>query len=433
MGSCIMTFAIDFDWLDGNGIEGPDRYCWAEVGIKVGDRTIEAADLRLRNVRDRFVTSLLPFADWLVEVWPRLTEERTLEDPQDPHPWRYCHSFRGGRGGGPMPDVRLRRRDVDTYEIASYEDEQRPPGISLSFIANTRANAQARDVMRALSRLIEAVCEQLRMTDTWTFEHLSQRWAKALTPAARTAGRLGFTLEDLDELTQEDFKLLDVFASQEVWLSIAEVLSCRQLSELLADTQRITALLPSADDLLPESRKWQSARLESSGSAPWTIGWKAAELFRQRNSLDTLSPPGDELRPLLASKLDWPVEHQLQVLPGRRRGIDMVVVRPEGRMPRTLAWHVGEKARRFRVAKSLYYSLCSNDRLIVDSARTSGHGEANAFAAELLAPRAFIEQHVPPDGYWTQDDVNDVAQRCAVDPRVIEHQITNRSLGVLEL
>jgi hypothetical protein len=232
---------------------------------------------------------------------------------------------------------------------------------------------------------------------------------------------------------QEDFKLLDVFASQEVWLSIAEVLSSRNLSELLADTQRIAALLPSADNLVPESPKWQSARLESKGSAPWTIGWKAAELFRQRNYLNALSPPGEELQPLLASKFDWPVEHQLQALPGPRRGIDMVVVRPEDRMPRTLAWHVGEKGCRFRVAKSLYYSLCSNDRLIVDSARTSGHSEANAFAAELLAPRAFIAQHVPPDGYWTQEDVNDVAQRCAVDPRVIEHQIRNRSLGVLEL
>jgi hypothetical protein len=234
-------------------------------------------------------------------------------------------------------------------------------------------------------------------------------------------------------LPQEDFNLLDVLASQEVWLSIAEVLPRRPLSKLLIDTQQITALLPCADDLLPESVKWQNARLDSSGSAPWTVGWKAAELFRQRNHLDALSPPGDELRPLLAQKLDWPIDHQLQVLPERRRGIDMVVVRPEGRMPRTLAWHVGEKGRRFRVAKSLYYALCGNDRLIVDSARTSGHSEANAFAAELLAPRAFIERYVPFDGDWTQEDVNDVAQQCAVDPRVIEHQITNRSLGVLEL
>jgi hypothetical protein len=319
------------------------------------------------------------------------------------------------------------------YEIISYEDEQRPPGVSLSFIANTRASASARDVVRVLSRLIEAVCERLRLADTWTFEYLNQRWTRALTRSALTAGRLGRTLEDLNDLTSEDLQALEDFASHDVWLLIAEALTRHQLPELLAEAKRIAGLLPNEHALLRESHNWKRTRLESSGSAPWIVGWKAAELFRQRNHLDALSPPGVELRPLLAGKFDWPIEQQLQVLSGRVAGLDMVMIRPEGRMPKTIAWRVGEQGQRFRVAKSLYYSLCSDHRLIVDSARTAEHSEANAFAAELLAPRAFIEKHTPPDGYWTQDDVDDVAQLCAVDSRVVAHQITNRSLGLLEL
>lgn len=427
-----MTFVIEFDWLDGTGVEGPDRYCWAEVGIAIGGRTIEAADLRLRGVRNRFVTSLLPLADWLIEVWPRLTEERTLADPHNPHSWRRAHSFRAGRGGGPMPDVLIRRQDDETFEITSHEDDQRPPGISLSFIGNKRASASVRDVKRELSRLIEAACEQLRVGDPWTFEYLDRRRTKAITRTALTAGRLGLTLDDLDNLAPEDLQALDAFASDDALLLIAEASIRRRLTEILADARLISGLLPDEKALPAESQAWKRARLEPNGHAPWVVGWKAAEMFRQRHHLDALSPPGTQLRPLLARRFDWPIDQQLRVFPDRVAGLDMVMVRPEGRMPKTLAWHVADTGQRFRVAKSLYYSLCSDDRLIVDSARTSGHGEANAFAAELLAPRAFIEQHTPPDGYWTKDVIDEVAGRCAVDARVVAHQITNRELGFLE-
>lgn len=331
-----------------------------------------------------------------------------------------------------MPDVRLRRRDDKTFEISSHEDVQRPPGVSLSFIGNMRGSASVHDVMRELSRLVEATCEQLRVGDPWTFEYLNQRRIKAITPTALTAGRLGLTLDDLDNLTPEELQALDALASHDVWLLIAEASTRRRLPEMLADAKQIHGLLPDENELPAETQAWRRARLEPNGHAPWVVGWKAAELFRKRNSLDALTPPGTQLRPLLAGKFDWPIDQQLQVSPRRIAGLDMVMVRPEGRMPKTLVWHVAEEGQRFRVAKSLYYSLCSDDRLIADSAHTSGHSEANAFAAELLAPRAFIEQYTPPDHYWTNDVVDDIARHCAVDARVVAHQITNRALGVLE-
>ncbi len=286
--------------------------------------------------------------------------------------------------------------------------------------------------MRELSRLVEATCEQLRVGDPWTFEYLNRRRIKAITPTALTAGRLGLTLDDLDNFTPEELQALDALASHDVWLLIAEASTRRRLPEMLADAKQVHGLLPDENELPAETQAWRRARLEPNGHAPWVVGWTAAELFRKRNYLDALTPPGTQLRPLLAGKFDWPIDQQLQVSPRRIAGLDMVMVRPEGRMPKTLVWHVAEERQRFRVAKSLYYSLCSDDRLIADSAHTSGHSEANAFAAELLAPRAFIEQYTPPDHYWTNDVVDDVARHCAVDARVVAHQITNRALGVLE-
>jgi hypothetical protein len=427
-----VSLAIDFSWLDGAGVRGPDAFAWADLAIRVADREIVAVDMRNRTVRSRFVTSLLPLVEWMVNTWPRLTEERALASAIDQHSWQVSHSLRAGRGGGPMPDVRLRRLDSNRISIEVLEDGVRPPGISLSFATNFAAVTEVSPVLRELARLISAVAERMREADPWTFEELTRRWTAARDVRALLAGRLGLALDEFESLDDGERAALDRLIIDDSLVVLAEGQSDRHLSARLEHAERIAALLPSADELAREKDSWRQARISDCHDAPWTLGWRAAEEFRQSTSLNALAPAGARLQRVLEEAFSWPVDRQLRVVPDGLASIDMVMLRETDRMPITLTRVRSEPAQRFRLAKSIYYALCTSDRIVVDSARMPRHSEANAFAAELLAPRAYIAQHVPDGGWWSDDAIETVARQCAVDPRVIMHQIDNRDLGLRE-
>jgi len=81
----------------------------------------------------------------------------------------------------------------------------------------------------------------------------------------------------------------------------------------------------------------------------------------------------------------------------------------------------------------LYYFLFldgSGDRAVSDSHLIQGRlSEANAFAAELLAPAEVIRARTPPGRIWTRQQCRLVAKELGVDQRVVAHQIENRDLG----
>jgi hypothetical protein len=427
-----MTFAINFSWRDGAGIAGSDAFTWADLGVQVGNREVDAMDMRLRTVRTRFVTSLLPLAEWLVEVWPRLTEERTAATPDQPHSWIAYHSLRAGRGGGPMPDVRIRRLDDERFEIRTLDDQRRPPGISLSFISKVEEIAPAGEVVRELSRIIEAVCGQLKSSDDFAFRHLQERWMIARQPLSLLAGRLGFALDQIEQLDSSESSALNEIANRQELIPLAEATRGASILERLREAQQALASLPSPTDVAPESAAWRAATIKQLNGRPWISGWRAADEFRTKVGIDPLTPPRTELRRMLERQLEWPERQQLQVTSHRFQGVDMLTYHPVGRMPVAITSARDERSQRFRVAKCIYYALCSRDTIAADSPLLPRHSEANAFAAELLAPKAFIQTHTPQGGVWVADAVEDLAAHCGVDPRVIEHQIRNRDLGVVE-
>lgn len=72
------------------------------------------------------------------------------------------------------------------------------------------------------------------------------------------------------------------------------------------------------------------------------------------------------------------------------------------------------------------------DAVFVDSPLLPGElSEANAFAAELLAPVKLLRQLAPPSGIWGVQHRARVARALKVSPKIIDHQIENRQLGVL--
>ncbi len=430
-----MTLQFDINWLDAPGVEGPDAHVWADLGVSLGGRPLDAVDVRDRLLRPRFATSLLPLAEWVIAAWPRLTEERAGPSPGAgaAHGWASHHDLRFGRGGGPMPSVEIRRLSRDHMRLMAHEDAARAPGVSLSFYQNVEVLAPTSSVIRELARMVEVVLDRLRSRDPWLFEDFSTAWSAACSPHALAAGRLGFSGERLAALEDDDRAALDVLARDARLMAICEALAGPGVVARLDVARTVAAVLPGADVLAPESEAWRRVRVGTASDAPWTVGWTAASQFRDKASMSPLAPPGGRLPDLLASQFAWPVERQLMSMPTRVRGLDMITVTAAGRLPLSVTAVTAPEARRFRLAKSLYFALCGDGApgLVVDSVRMPRHSEANAFAAELLAPVAFVSSHAPSDRTWEPEDITRVATACAVDPRVVEHQIENRGLGLL--
>lgn len=427
-----MTFAINFSWRDGTGIAGSDALAWADLGVQVGAHELDAMDVRLRTVRTHFVTSLLPLAEWLVEAWPRLTEERAAASPSNPHSWFASHSLRAGRGGGPMPDVRIRRLDQDRFLVRSLEDPRRAPGVSLSFLSHVEDVVPAAELLRELSRIVDAVSEQLKTSDAFAFRQLQERWSLARQPMSLLAGRLGLALDRIEDLNSSEAAALGELAAKRELVTLAEATQGTSLAERVRAARLLFSLLPRPSDIAPESAAWRAASIQRVDGRPWISGWRAAEQFRSGVGMDALEPPGNALRALLEHRLEWPEDQQLRVTQDRLQSVDMVTFHPAGRMPIAVTSARDPRGQRFRVAKCIYYALCSPEAIAPDSPLMPRHSEANAFAAELLAPKAFIEHNVPQGGVWIADAVEDLADHCGVDPRVIEHQIRNRDIGMLE-
>ena len=430
-----MSLEFDFDWLDAQDVAGPDRYTWAAFATRVGGHNLDAVDVRHRRLHRHVATSLLPFVEWMIDVWPRLTEERNhpLATAAARRSWRRHHDLASGRGGGPMPSVVLHRIDESSFRLRCRDDAPRPPGISVRFHGEHDEIGSARTVIRELARVIEAVLAQLAAPDPWLHDDLRRRWTEAQTPAALVAGRLGWaTLADATDDDRASFKRL---AAEPDLLALVEAIADQDLTSRVASAERLRRVLSTEGASTPASTTWQQMRMSSTGRAPWHVGWSAAAEVRDRLGLVARDPPAGRLQALLAERAGWPIAQQHGALRERPRGVDLVVVTQPGLMPWVLSPAVDERAKRFRVAKSLYLALCAEEPasggIIVDTVRAARHSEANAFAAELLAPAAFLSTLTPVDGTWEQEDLEDAARRCAVDQRVIEHQVENRQLGSL--
>lgn len=428
-----MSLGLAFSWLDAPEVRGPDRHAWADLAVQIDGRDLDVVDVGAGLVRRHFATSLLPLVEWMIAAWPRLTEERNWPTHAGAaRSWHHSHNLVAGRGGGPMPSVSLQRIDDRTFRVRTHDDRPQPPGISVRFGDAPEGTAESGSVVRELGRVINAVLARLDAHDRWLHDELSLRWKEAQSARALTAGRLG--IADLRELSVDELTQLDELSTDARLLALAEAHSGSDIVARRGEALRLVQYLPGTDALAPVSSAWRGLRLPRGEGAPWLVGWRAAAELRTSLGLAANDPPAARLSSLLERAVDWPEAAQTRPLPVHSRGIDLVVVTAPGHMPCALAAADDDRAGRFRLAKSVFLALASGADaagVVVDTARAARHSEANAFAAELLAPAAFLATLTPADGIWEREDIERAARACATGRRIIAHQIQNRDLGEL--
>lgn len=424
---------LTFEWLEAPGVKDPaEAATWADFEFELAGVVVsELLDERHRTVRSRFSGSALSLGEWLLEDWARLIHERRvpIDGTDEWWDWRGFHRFRTGRRGGAMPNVELVRFSDDTVEVKALADEGTlAPGMSVRFLRSARARVPLHAVLSELDRFLQAVASRLAGVHTPRAEEFVVRLAeRALGVQDALVGRLGAT-------EQAAIQRVLGMPQPERLAAIIEASAAPSLEQRIAEAESVVAQLPTAPQPEPRWRKLEEALGSSApGEVAWLTGWAAAERFRAAVELPaTQAVSADVLR----ERCGWDAWACLRTATTLATGVDAVHVRKPGGPPSLVTTLPVKSAQAFRIARSLYHGLFGGAAPVVADSRLLGSrfSEANAFAAELVAPVERLKQLAPASHVWEQEHLDAAAAALGVNPRVVLHQVENRAgLGVLGL
>jgi len=408
--------------------------------FQLGDVVIsELLDEHAGTSRRGFYGSTLPLSEWLVEAWPRLLLEGKVSSPNRPdwREWMGYHHFRAGRQGGAMPDLRLTRLAPGALQLEAVPDLGKlKPGIHVRFLRAAVARLDAGQVERELALFVDATCAKIAGSQEPRAIGLRDAWSRARGDAAvRVLGRLGVDPDCMDPADTSALERLLEEEDRELLVDVAEGVQAARLGVRL-ETARFAVGRAGAGERA--TRRWTELgrKVFDRRAQPWLTGWDAAAKFRAGLGLAGAAAPDRDLGGWLADRCGWQNAGNWRRWPSSHRTLDTLHLRRAGEMPVLVSSASTQKARRFRLARSLYYFLFSRPTdqptaILDGGVLTMERSEANAFAAELLAPVERLRELEPEGGQWDCEAVSRAANELCVDNRVIEHQVWNRELGVL--
>lgn len=426
---------LTFDWLDAPGVKDPaEAATWAELEVTVAGVTVsELLDERHKKVRSRFFGSALPLAEWLLTSWPRLLHERRVpfEGTDAWWDWRGVHSLRAGRRGGAMPNVELVRFSDDEVEVRAMADKaDLAPGMSVRFLRDARARVSLASALMELNQFLQAVAAQLVDVQTpRAVAYKAQLAARDLANGtAPLLGRLGLEPQDVAQA-----QALLKSPRRDELAAVVEASAAPTLAQRLHEAEHVVAHLPDPPPPTPKWKALEQSLHKAPGDTPWLTGWAATRHFREAIGLKATEPIAAKLG-VLAERCGWDAQAWIRPAKTLATGVDTIHVREPGSPPCVVTRVQAGPAQTFRVARSLYHGLFGGaGRLVADSKLLrSRFSEANAFAAELVAPLERLKELAPPTGVWEKDDVDKAALAVGASPQVVLHQVQNRpGLGVL--
>ena len=250
----------------------------------------------------------------------------------------------------------------------------------------------------------------------------------------RLEAQLGYDPDEADEaaihLRLQDASALGVEALGEVaghaarksgaaerMISARDIAETAEASGFDVDTRDVPALVCKHD-----TARW------AGGTTPWRIGEQAARRLRHQQSLD-----GQRVSDRKLAEFAGTTEAAITDTDRLSEGISFLFY-PEGRCARLTLRSKWKTGRRFELARLIGDQLLGDsmtwaDEPLAPATSTYSYRQQmqRAFAAELLAPFASVEEMLAGD-YDSKDRQNTAARRFAVSPMVIRTQLVNHRL-----
>jgi hypothetical protein len=393
-------------WLEA-GLDDPDETrTFARVRVSVGDTSLTRnLSARGGGTSDAINIPLLPLAQAVARGWWPLLYEPFRSGAGEA--FRARHRLDVPMHGFVFPKVALCSGGSDTLLTAWAQSPEEHSRIEFLTPASISPEVLARDqVEDMLMDMLQAVLDRLDPKAA-ACEELALAWDRVQTsigdPAelgyCKVAGKLGV---DPYDPASPDLTTFTTRISDSVF-------------EDISDVAFIEELLPTTEWLASVKDVWQRAPqvdVAAYGDFPsdqlhmlaWEFGRCAADIFRQNTGANSDSPRkhleqvfGSILLRNSASFSEAPAG--IAALVSRKDTVANIA---------TVARSAREQ--RFKVCTAAYIGWAGvpgEDR-VATPAFTRHQQASRAFAAELLAPRAYLQGRAPTRGF-TSDQIEDIA------------------------
>ncbi len=425
-----------FDWLDPQGIRGPElRATWARFEMWVDDHPVtRVSDEVSKTTRDSVFVPLYPLAEWLATHWWQILYEIPSSRREETS-GAARHSFRAAREGYALPAVSIESRG-ESIEVSWSREEL--PHCRLEFLNGDRRFVTRSELERKVSSFISAVLGRLEDSGV-AGTLLQQEWAaiSGTDPEEEkfcsAAAALGLDPYDLTEIEagaiEEAGDLLPVSLRTE-FFSSAELSRLKDEAEELVEAVGLGS--SNSADLRPlKTLRSELTNLQQGAGAdqPWRAGYELARRVRSLLSLD--GQPLARLNQALGvsrEDLDRAVREQAS----RTKLFDAVVGINDRESPGFVLSSSGERAKRFHLCRGLFEYLTSPTPQPALLTRTNSDRQrrSRAFAAELLAPSSWLRARIKSRRV-DPEEVEELANEFGVSEQVITHQIENHRIAAL--
>lgn len=448
----LLNFKVE--WENVQGIVDPAlAKSWSRFSITSDERTrpfTYCIDTESGSSRDGVYGSLLPLGEWLLRHWHDVLDARreALNVPPSQRAWRRRHAWRTGREGMAFPDLTTFRRGSEVV-FRTRRDDEPLCGIALCFLTDselTMPRGIAEQMLRGL------------------LDRLTFRLEECSDPRAIEFREDYDRLRRMDEHAHRRLEVIARLGLEEAQLSEDEALAglvdelqlgrLDPLSDALVDAADPAVL---AQDLRWAKQAWAvceqeppvSIRLRRlrddlarqddtpARSPSWERGWGRAEALRRvRPEFSHYERPVDGMRELCRAESLTTVAPSKVPTP-EDSSLEDGVAWASGRQPLFFsAPRLATAAQNFRLARDLHGALFEGDpnepfARLASPYLATALSEANAFAAELLAPVDLLRKRLQRNRLIDNEQVQRLANELVVSSRVIEHQIENHRLGSL--
>ncbi|MGE0281470.1 MAG: ImmA/IrrE family metallo-endopeptidase [Rhizobiaceae bacterium] len=429
---------IDFEWEDPGKARGEElRATWSRLSINVGDSAVtRVTDMAQRSVRDAIYVPLYPLAEWIAQNWFFLLFEARTHAEGTPFAKRHSLTWADAGYSFPILSVQPTGQHADLLWLPKYRGNS-----NIEYIERGTATVDLSNLCDEFRKLLDAVSDRLeqngivdtRFQQDWNaINQLDQEEFEF----ARMAASSGFDPFDLDDTLESTIILLSELLPSETLLRFLTATKGKPLNEQAAWIDHTISQLDGLAgglSAIPEiASKSQKLKLvQKSQAAPFEWGYDVARKLRAEfigNNKPITSTTA-------LAKLFGASEFDQSIILDRESRSQVKAVCVGDNSPRFKLTTRREDSDMFALARGAFDEIVAPDLRINVVADTDLDGDkaSRAFAAEFLAPKIALEEHLKRAGgrVWYEDDVIEFADRYHVSEYVVRHQIENHQIGTL--
>lgn len=441
------SLLFDFDPVSQPAASDPvERHTWCSLRISVGQRVVSRLwDPTLSAERSNLYLPAFPVAEWLVDHWWCLLNELCLwEHPPQPgqrpsnlavsgraQSWIRRHCLRSADSSLTLPALYV-YHDGRELRVEWHSDAPGTlPNMAGEFIASGVDRLDEVETCQSLTEFVNSVLHAAGPSRDERVESVHQLWnaIQSSTPEEQQfctlAGRMGLDPYDPNETTDELAEFLERELSNPedpLVRDFTEIASPSHVSEQWAWVSEIRSefgMKPSTDTPFAPP---------ASGTSPPLYGYQLARLARE--AADQLpNTPLQSVESLAEAALGkgFRVAERNHV-----PGLNVLAIVGESGSEVISAGPpiARDDNRRFLLARSLYHALVGmqNGARLTSKSYSWDQKASRAFAAELLAPRKALVEHVGDSA--DSETIDKLSLAFTASARVIERQLENAGIAI---